>query len=53
MKLPRRQFSASGSGRCRAPGRLALRLGASLSDAAGAHHRSAFLPARQPTASRA
>ena len=30
---------ASGCGRCRAPGHLALRLGTSLSDAAGAHHR--------------
>ena len=37
MKLPRRTFSASGRGRCRAAGRVALRLGASLSDAAGAH----------------
>ena len=32
-------ISASGRGRCRAAGRVALRLGASLSDAAGAHHR--------------
>ena len=39
MKLPRRTISASGRGRCRAPGRLALRLGANLSDAAGAHRR--------------
>ena len=39
MKLPRRTISASGRGRCRAAGRLALRLGASLSVAAGAHHR--------------
>jgi len=31
MKLPRRNFLASGSRRCRAPGRLALRLGADLS----------------------
>ena len=38
MKLPRRTISASGRGRCRAAGRLAHRLGASLSDAAGAHH---------------
>jgi hypothetical protein len=30
-------FSASGSGRCRAAGRVALRVGASPSDAAGAH----------------
>ena len=39
MKLPRRQISASGRGRCRAAGRLAHRVGASLSDAAGAHRR--------------
>ena len=39
MKLPRRKFSASGRGRCRAAGRVAHRAGASLSDAAGAHHR--------------
>ena len=32
-------ISASGSGRCRAAGRVARRMGASLSDAAGAHHR--------------
>ena len=32
-------ISASGSGRCRAPGRVAHRTGASLSDAAGAHDR--------------
>ena len=37
MKLPRRKFLASGSGRCRAPGPLAHRMGASISDAAGAH----------------
>ena len=39
MKLPRRTISASGRGRCRAPGRVADREGASLSGAAGAHHR--------------
>ena len=38
MKLPRRRISASGRGRCRAAGRVAHRVGASLSDAAGAHH---------------
>ena len=38
-------ISASGSGRCRAPGRLAHRTGASLSDAAGAHRSSALPPA--------
>ena len=43
MKLPRRAISASGRGRCRTPGRLALRLGANLSVAAGADHR--WLPA--------
>ena len=31
------KFSASGGGRCRAAGSVAARLGASLSDAAGAH----------------
>ena len=36
MKLPRRQISASGSGRCRAASRVALRLGAIVSDQAGA-----------------
>ena len=36
MKLPRRTISASGRGRCRAAGRLAYRVGASLSVAAGA-----------------
>ena len=44
MKLPRRTFLASGRGRCRAAGRVALRLGASLSDAAGAHRSSAIPP---------
>ena len=39
MKLPRQTISASGSGRCRAAGRVAHRMGASLSDAAGAHDR--------------
>ena len=39
MKLPRRRISASGRGRCRAPGRVAHRVGANLSDAAGAHRR--------------
>ena len=39
MKLPRRTISASGRGRCRAAGRVAHRVGASLSDAAGAHDR--------------
>ena len=38
MKLPRRQFPASGSGRCRAAGCFAHRSGASLSDAAGTPH---------------
>ena len=37
MKLPRRKFSASGRGRCRAAGPFAHRTGADLSDAAGAH----------------
>ena len=46
-------ISASGSGRCRAPGRVALRLGASLSDAAGAHHRRLCRRRRRPTSSRA
>ena len=45
MKLPRRTISASGRGRCRAAGRVARRLGASLSDAAGAHR--CWLPARR------
>ena len=45
MKLPRRKFSASGRGRCRAAGRVAHRVGASLSGAAGAHRSSALLPA--------
>ena len=49
MKLPRRTISASGRGRCRAAGRLALRLGANLSDAAGAHHCRRRLPAARPT----
>ena len=40
--LGRRQFSASGRGRCRAAGRVAHRAGASLSVAAGAHRSSAF-----------
>ena len=39
MKLPRRNISASGRGRCRAADRLARRVGASLSGAAGALHR--------------
>ena len=39
MKLPRRQFLHLASGRCRAAGRIAHRVGASLSDAAGADHR--------------
>ncbi len=45
MKLPRRTFSASGRGRRRAPGRIADRKGANLSDAAGAHNRRLFAPA--------
>ena len=45
MKLPRRRISASGRGRCRAAGRVALRVGASLSVAAGAHHRRLSPPA--------
>ena len=45
MKLPRRTISASGRGRCRAAGRVAHREGASLSDAAGAHHRRHLPPA--------
>src|SRR5262249_50364438 len=36
---PPPKFSASGRRRCRATGGVALRLGASLSNAAGAHHR--------------
>ena len=40
MKLPRRQISASGRRRCRAPDNLTLCLGASLSDAAGAVDRA-------------
>ena len=43
MKLPRRQFLASGRGRCRAAGCVAHRAGANLSVAAGAH-RSLALP---------
>ena len=39
MKLPRRTISASGGGRCRAAGVVAHRMGASLSDAAGAIDR--------------
>ena len=39
MKLARRTISASGSGCCRAAGRVAYREGASLSDAAGALDR--------------
>ena len=46
-------ISASGSGCCRAPGRVAHRMGASLSDAAGAHHRRPLPPAARPTSSRA
>ena len=42
--LGRRTISASGRGRCRAAGRLAHRMGASLSDAAGAHHRRHLPP---------
>jgi len=38
MKLPRDNFCSWPRGRCHAAGRLTLRLGASLSDAAGAHH---------------
>ena len=45
MKLPRRTISASGRGRCRAAGRVAHRMGANLSGAAGADHR--WLPARR------
>src|SRR5262249_47501858 len=37
-KPPPPKFSASGRGRCRAAGRDALRLRASLSDTPGAHH---------------
>ena len=39
MKLPRQTISASGRGRCRAAGRIAHRMGANLSVAAGAHDR--------------
>ena len=39
MKLPRRQFLHSGSGRCRAPGRVVDCVGTNLSDAAGALDR--------------
>ena len=39
------KFSASGRGRCRAAGRVAHRMGASLSDAAGALDRRLCLPA--------
>ena len=39
MKLPAPSISASGRGRCRAAGRVAHRVGASLSVEAGAHHR--------------
>ena len=39
MKFPRRTILASGSGRCRATSVSRDRAGASLSDAAGAHHR--------------
>ena len=39
MKLPRRQFLASGSGCCRVAGHFADRMGADLSDAAGALDR--------------
>ena len=54
MKLPRRrQFLASGRGRCRAAGRVALRLGASLSDAAGAHCRWFRARRAGPTSTRA
>ena len=52
MKLPRRTIFASGRGRCRAAGRVAHRLGASLSDAAGAHHCRRSVPAVRPTLSR-
>ena len=45
MKTSPPTISASGSGRCRAPGHVADREGASLSVAAGAHHRR--LPCRQ------
>src|SRR5262249_61922534 len=38
QKPPPPKFSPSRSGRGRAAGRVALRLGASLSDAAGTHH---------------
>ena len=53
MKLPRRQISASGRGRCRAAGLVAHRMGASLSVAAGALDRAALPLAARPTSSRA
>ena len=53
MKLPRRTISASGRGCCRAAGGVAHRKGASLSDAAGAHHRWLCARRRKPTSSRA
>ena len=37
--MPPKTISASGTGRCRTPDRLTLRLGADLSDATVAHHR--------------
>jgi Tripartite tricarboxylate transporter family receptor len=43
---------AAGRGHCHGPGRLALRLGASLSDAAGAHHRRTGRGSGSDTAAR-
>src|SRR5262249_23090054 len=41
------KFSVSGRGRCRAPGRVASCAGASLSVAAGAHHRARYRRCRK------
>ena len=41
---PPKTIFASGSGRCRAPGRVAVRLGADLSVATGALDREVFSP---------
>ena len=45
-------ISASGRGRCRAPGRVADRVGANLSDAAGALDHRPLRLAAEPTSSR-
>ena len=53
MTLPRRQFLHLAAGAAALPAAVARRLGANLSDAAGAHRSSALPPAARPTSSRA